>query len=292
MSEQTSKVFVTPHNQAFAKGDVLKINGLYWRVLGCQDDKPYAKLLLLGSHSKAGPFIPGVGDYRFPHAFQSEFSYTDPATGSLMINAYVPYYSKDETIKDTYPHSADAGCVKWANEQDFSRYLETAACPPHKVYRVVSSIVTSQAPDLVIKSNTTSNKSYIVPVGLSDQTGISRKCRLLSIKDIVEYFDGREITPKILYEDLLGGKHGYDATHWRVNGGGWLYDAIKYPYNPDQDSGVLKGLGLYDTGDRPTVEPYGTSVVEGNMSGDAGGGLLVINLNLRAYRNWEKASDW
>lgn len=29
MSEQTSKVFVTPHNQAFAKGDVLKIDGWY-----------------------------------------------------------------------------------------------------------------------------------------------------------------------------------------------------------------------------------------------------------------------
>ena len=46
MSEKSSKVLVTPHNQAFAKGEVLKINGLYWRVLGVEDDKPYAKLLL------------------------------------------------------------------------------------------------------------------------------------------------------------------------------------------------------------------------------------------------------
>lgn len=130
-----------------------------------------------------------------------------------MINAYVPYYSKDETIKDTYPHSADAACVNWASRQDFSRYLETAACPPHKVYRVVSSIVTSQSPDLVLNITTPQSKSYIVPVGVSNQAGISRKCRLLSIKDIVEYFDGREITPKQLYENLLGGKHGNDATH-------------------------------------------------------------------------------
>lgn len=285
MSEQTSKVFVTPHNQAFAKGDVLKINGLYWRVLGCQDDKPYAKLLLLGTHSSAGPFIPGINDYRFPHAFQSGFSYTDPATGSAMINAYVPYYSKDETIKDTAQHSADSACVKWASERDFSRYLETAACPPHKVYRVVSSIATSQSPDLVLNITTPQSKSYIVPVGVSDQTGISRKCRLLSIRDIVEYFDRLEITPKQLYEDLLGGKHWNDATHWSVNGGGWLYDSIRYPYNPDQDSGVLKGLGIYYNDTDSTIK-------EGSAYGNAGGGLLVINLNLRAYRNWEKATDW
>ena len=29
MSEKSSKVLVTPHNKAFAKGEVLKINGLY-----------------------------------------------------------------------------------------------------------------------------------------------------------------------------------------------------------------------------------------------------------------------
>lgn len=64
MSEKSSKVFVTPHNQAFAKGDVLKINGLYWRVLGAQDAKPYAKLLLLGAKSKESPHVYNANTYR------------------------------------------------------------------------------------------------------------------------------------------------------------------------------------------------------------------------------------
>ena len=122
MSEKTSKVLVTPHNQAFAKGEVLKINGLYWRVLGAQDDKPYAKLLLLGAKSKESPYIYSANTYRFPKAFESNFSYKDPATGDYMVGAYVPYYSKDETPKDTTQRSADSSCVKWASEQEFSKY--------------------------------------------------------------------------------------------------------------------------------------------------------------------------
>ena len=64
MSEKSSKVLVTPHNQAFAKGEVLKINGLYWRVLGAQDAKPYAKLLLLGAKSKESPYVYNANTYR------------------------------------------------------------------------------------------------------------------------------------------------------------------------------------------------------------------------------------
>ena len=285
MSEKSSKVFVTPHNQAFAKGEVLKINGLYWRVLGAQDDKPYAKLLLLGAKSKESPYVYSASTYRFPKAFESGFSYKDPATGNTMVNAYVPYYSKDETPKDTTQASADSSCVKWASEQEFSKYLDTVGCPAHTVYRVVDNVV-SGSPALVVKDTVTSSYDYVVPVGLSRQTGILRKCRLLSVTDIVEYFNRNEVTEEELYNDLLGGKHYKEFSTWNVNTGGTLYDAIKYPYNPNQESGTLEGLSLDYFNDRTVFREGGA------LSGENGGALLVINLNLREYRNWEKATDW
>ena len=285
MSEKNSKVFVTPHNQAFAKGEVLKINGLYWRVLGAQDDKPYAKLLLLGAKGNESLYIYQANTYRFPKAFESDFSYTDPATGKHMVNAYVPYYSKDKTPKDTNQQSADSSCVKWASEQEFSNYLDTVGCPVHTVYRVVDNIVGSQNPALVVKDTATSSYNYIVPVGISRQPGISRKCRLLSVTDIIDYFNKNEVTEKELYEDLLGGKHYNEFSTWRVNAGGTLYDAVRYPRKPDQ-SGGLEGLGLkYFNNATKFTE-------DSNGSDSLGGALLVINLNLREYRNWEKATDW
>ena len=286
MSEKSSKVFVTPHNQAFAKGEVLKINGLYWRVLGAQDDKPYAKLLLLGAKSKESPHVYSAGAYRFPKAFESGFSYKDPQTGKYMVNAYVPYYSKDETPKDTTQASADSSCVKWASEQEFSKYLGTVACPAHTVYRVVDNVVSGQKPALAVKDTVTSSYDYVVPVGLSRQTGILRNCRLLSVTDIIVYFGKNEVTEEELYNDLLGGKHYKEFSTWNVNTGGTLYDAIKYPYNPNQESGKLEGLSLDYFNDRTVFREGGA------LSGTNGGALLVINLNLREYRNWEKATDW
>ena len=284
MSEKSSKVLVTPHNQAFAKGEVLKINGLYWRVLGAQDDKPYAKLLLLGVKSKNSPNVYQANTYRFPKAFESNFSYTDPATGDHMVGAYVPYYSKDETPKDTTQASADSSCVKWASEQEFSNYLGTVGCPAHTVYRVVDNIVSGNSA-LAVKDPVTSAYSYVVPVGLSRQTGILRNCRLLSVTDIIEYFGRNEITEEELYTDLLGGKHDKEFSTWRVNVDGSLYDAVRYSIKPDQ-SGTLEGLGLKYFNNRTKFTE------DSNESYAFGGGLLVINLNLREYRNWEKATDW
>ena len=280
MSEKSSKVFVTPHNQAFAKGEVLKINGLYWRVLGAQDDKPYAKLLLLGTKSRESLFIPFANTYRSPNAFESDFSYTDPATGKRMVGAYVPYYSKDMSPKDTNQQSADSTCVKWASEQEFSKYLDTVGCPAHTVYRVVDNVV-SGSPALVVKDTVTSSYDYVVPVGLSRQPGILRNCRLLSVVDIIQYFGRNEITEEELYTDLLGGKHYRDpsALMWQLNAGGTLYDAIKYPYNPNQDGEGESGLGLkYVINNR-------TGFVEDSGTDNRGGALIVINLNLREYRN-------
>lgn len=293
MSEKSSKVFVTPHNQAFAKGEVLKINGLYWRVLGAQDDKPYAKLLLLGTKSRESLFIPFANTYRSPNAFETDFSYTDPATGKHMVGAYVPYYSKDMSPKDTAQRSADSTCVKWASEQEFSKYLGTVGCPAHTVYRVVDHIVSGN-PALAVKhyyhnSSNDYSTNYIVPIGLTRQPGILRNCRLLSVTDIISYFGRNEITDEELYTDLLGGKHYNDpsASMWQVNAGGTLYDAIKYPYNPNQDGEGEDGLCLdYVISDR-------TGFFEGGaQSSNRGGALIVINLNLREYRNWEKATDW
>ena len=278
MSEKSSKVLVTPHNQAFAKGEVLKINGLYWRVLGAQDAKPYAKLLLLGIKNRESLFIPGANTYRRPNAFESDFSYTDPATGNHMVGAYVPYYSKDMTPKDTSQASADSSCVKWASEQEFSKYLGTVACPAHTVYRVVENIVSGN-PALVVKDTVTSTYDYVVPVGLTRQPGILRNCRLLSVTDIIAYFGKNEVTEEELYNDLLGGKHYKEFSTWSVNTGGTLYDAIKYPYNPNQDGEGEEGLSL-DYFDGGTVFREG-----GALSGTNGGALLVINLNLREYRN-------
>ena len=279
MSEKSSKVFVTPHNQAFAKGEVLKINGLYWRVLGAQDAKPYAKLLLLGTKSRESPYVYSANSYRFPNAFESDFSYTDPATGKYMVNAYVPYYSKDENPKDTTQASADSSCVKWASEQEFSNYLDTVGCPVHTVYRVVDNIVGAQKPALAVKDTVTSSYDYVVPVGISKQTSILRKCRLLSVTDIIEYFGRNEVTEEELYNDLLGGKHYKEFSTWRVNTGGTLYDAIKYPYNPNQDGEGSDGLSLDYFNDRTVFKEGGA------LSGTNGGALLVINLNLREYRN-------
>lgn len=282
MSEKSSKVFVTPHNQAFAKGEVLKINGLYWRVLGAQDDKPYAKLLLLGTKSRESLFIPFANTYRSPNAFETDFSYTDPDTGKHMVGAYVPYYSKDMSPKDTAQASADSTCVKWASEQEFSKYLGTVACPAHTVYRVVDNIVSGQKPALAVKNPVTQAYDYVVPIGLTRQPGILRNCRLLSVTDIIAYFGRNEITEEELYTDLLGGKHYNDpsALMWQVNAGGTLYDAIKYPYNPNQDGEGEDGLSLtYVISDR-------TGFSEGGVISSArGGALLVINLNLREYRN-------
>ena len=288
MSEKSSKVFVTPHNQAFAKGEVLKINGLYWRVLGAQDAKPYAKLLLLGTKSRESLFIPFANTYRRPNAFESNFSYKDPATGKHMVNAYVPYYSKDMSPKDTNQQSADSTCVKWASEQEFSKYLGTVSCPAHTVYKVVDNIVSGQKPALAVKNTVTSSYDYVVPIGLTRQPGILRNCRLLSVTDIVEYFSKREITEEELYTDLLGGKHYNDpsALMWQVNAGGTLYDSIIYRYNPNQDGDGEAGLGLsYVINDR-------TGFYEDSGTDNRGGALIVINLNLREYRNWEKATDW
>ena len=284
MSEQTSKVLVTPHNQAFAKGEVLKINGLYWRVLGAQDAKPYAKLLLLGTKSRESPYIYHANTYRLPQALETDFSYTDPATGKHMVGATVPYYSKDQSIKDTNQQSADSSCVKWANEQEFSNYLDTVGCPVHTVYRVVENIVGSQNPALVVKDTVTSSYDYVVPVGISKQPGISRKCRLLSVTDIVDYFNKIEVTERELYEDLLGGKHYKQFSTWSLNAGGSLYDAIRYSTKPGPNE-VLEGLSLEYLNDR-------TKLTESGGWDADGGGLLVINLNLIAYRNWEKATDW
>ena len=280
MSEKTSKVLVTPHNQAFAKGEVLKINGLYWRVLGAEDAKPYAKLLLLGVKSRESLFIPGANTYRMPNAFETDFSYKDPATGKHMVGAYVPYYSKDMTPKDTTQASADSACVKWASEQEFSKYLGTVACPAHTVYRVVDNVVSGH-PALAVKNPVTQAYDYVVPIGLTRQPGILRNCRLLSVTDIIEYFGRNEITEEELYTDLLGGKHFNDpsALMWQVNAGGTLYDAIKYPYNPNQDGEGEAGLGLrYVISNR-------TGFYEDSGTDNRGGALIVINLNLREYRN-------
>ena len=279
MSEKSSKVFVTPHNQAFAKGEVLKINGLYWRVLGAQDAKPYAKLLLLGIKNREQLFIPFANTYRSPNAFESDFSYTDPATGDHMIGAYVPYYSKDMSPKDTTQRSADSTCVKWASEQEFSSYLDTVECPAHTVYRVVDNVVSGQKPALAVKDHVTSSYDYVVPIGLTRQPGILRNCRLLSVTDIIEYFGRNKITKEELYTELLGGKHYKEFSTWSLNAGGTLYDAIKYSYNPDQDGEGEAGLGLrYEIDNK-------TGFSEDSGTDADGGGLLVINLNLRAYRN-------
>ena len=284
MSEKSSKVFVTPHNQAFAKGEVLKINGLYWRVLGAQDDKPYAKLLLLGAKGKESPYIYQANTYRQPQALETDFSYTDPATGKRMAGATIPYYSKDMELKDTNQRSADSSCVKWASEQEFSNYLDTVGCPVHTVYRVVDNIVSGQSPALAVKDLVTSSYDYVVPVGISRQPGILRKCRLLSVTDIIEYFGRHEITEKELYEDLLGGKHYKQFSTWRLNAGGSLYDAIRYSTKPGPNEG-LEGLSLEYLNDR-------TKFTENGVLDADGGALIVINLNLREYRNWAKATDW
>ena len=256
MSEKSSKVFVTPHNQAFAKGEVLKINGLYWRVLGAQDAKPYAKLLLLGTKSRESPYVYNANTYRRPQALESDFSYTDPATGKHMVGATVPYYSKDQSIKDTNQQSADSSCVKWANEQEFSNYLDTVGCPVHTVYRVVDNIVSGQKPALAVKDTVTSSYDYVVPVGISRQPGISRKCRLLSVTDIIEYFGRNEITEDELYEDLLGGKHYKEFSTWSLNAGGSLYDAIRYSTKPGPNDG-LEGLSLEYSNDRTKFNESG-----------------------------------
>ena len=279
MSEQTSKILVTPHNQAFAKGEVLKINGLYWRVLGAQDTKPYAKLLLLGAKSKESPYVYNANTYRRPQALESDFSYTDPATGKRMVGATVPYYSKDQSIKDTNQQSADSSCVKWANEQEFSNYLDTVGCPVHTVYRVVDNIVGAQKPVLVVKDPATSSYDYVVPVGHSRQPGILRKCRLLSVTDIIVYFGKNEVTEEELYNDLLGGKHYKEFSTWNVNTGGTLYDAVRYSTKPGPNEG-LEGLGLGYFNDRTKFFEDSDGV-----SGTNGGALIVINLNLREYRN-------
>lgn len=276
MSEKTSKVLVTPHNQAFAKGEVLKINGLYWRVLGAQDDKPYAKLLLLGAKSKDSPYVYKANTYRRPQALETDFSYTDPATGNSMVGATVPYYSKDMTPKDTSQQSADSSCIKWASEQEFSNYLGTVGCPVHTVYRVVDNIVSGN-PALVVKDPVTSSYDYVVPVGLSRQPGILRNCRLLSVTDIIEYFGRNEITEVELYNDLLGGKHYKEFSTWSLNVAGSLYDAVRYSRKPGPNEG-LEGLGLSYLNDR-------TKFFEASSEPSYGGALLVINLNLRAYRN-------
>ena len=280
MSEKSSKVLVTPHNQAFAKGEVLKINGLYWRVLGAQDARPYAKLLLLGVKSRESLFIPFANMYRRPNAFETDFSYTEPTTGDYMVGAYVPYYSKDMSPKDTTQQSADSTCVKWASEQEFSKYLDTVACPAHTVYRVVDRIVSGH-PALAVKNPVTKAYDYVVPIGLTRQPGILRNCRLLSVTDIIAYFGRNEITEEELYTDLLGGKHYNDpsALMWQVNAGGTLYDAIKYPYNPNQDGEGEAGLGLkYVINNR-------TGFVEDSVTDSRGGALIVINLNLREYKH-------
>ena len=289
MSEKSSKVLVTPHNQAFAKGEVLKINGLYWRVLGAEDAKPYAKLLLLGVKSRESLFIPNANTYRRPNAFETDFSYTDPDNGKHMVGAYVPYYSKDMSPKDTTQASADSTCVKWASEQEFSKYLGTVGCPVHTVYRVVDYIVSGQKPALVVKNGVNTPYMmtyYVVPVGITHQPGILRNCRLLSVVDIIQYFGRNEITEEKLYTDLLGGKHYKEFSTWSLNAGGTLYDAIKYPYNPNQDGEGESGLGL-----RYVIENR-TGFVEDSGTDNDGGALIVINLNLRDYRNWEKATDW
>ena len=284
MSEKNSKVFVTPHNQAFAKGEVLKINGLYWRVLGAQDDKPYAKLLLLGVKGKESPHVYNANIYRWPQALESDFSYIEPTTGEHMVGATIPYYSKDETIKDTSQQSADSSCVKWASEQEFSNYLGTFGCPVHTVYRVVDNIVSGQSPAIVVKLPDNSIYNYVVPVGISGQTGILRNCRLLSVTDIIEYFGRNEITREELYKDLLGGKHYKEFSTWRLNAGGTLYDAIRYWHKPGPNDG-LDGLSLNYFNNETVFK-------EGPGWDADGGALIVINLNLREYRNWERATDW
>ncbi len=289
MSEKTSKILVTPHNQAFAKGEVLKINGLYWRVLGAQDAEPYAKLLLLGAKSNESPYVYGANSYRYPPAFESDFYYTEPTTGKRMVTPCVPYYSKDMSPKDTAQRSADSSCVKWASEQEFSNYLGTVGCPVHTVYRVVdTNIVSGQNPALVVKSGVNTpymTTDYIVPVGITHQPGILRNCRLLSVTDIIEYFGRNEITEEEIYKDLLGGKHYHEGGTWSVNVEGSLYDTTKYAHKPGPNDGLV-GLGLqYFSNDR-------TAISESAYGSAMGGALIVINLNLRAYRNWERATDW
>lgn len=282
MSEKSSKVLVTPHNQAFAKGEVLKINGLYWRVLGARDAEPYAKLLLLGSKYREEPDVYGANSYRYPPAFESDFYYTEPTTGKRMVTPCVPYYSKDMAPKDTHQYSADSSCVKWASEQEFSNYLGTVGCPVHTVYRVVdTNIVSGQNPALVVKSGVNTpymTTNYVVPVGITHQPGILRNCRLLSVTDIIEYFGRNEITKEEIYKDLLGGKHYHEGSTWRVNVEGSLYDTTKYAKKPGTNEGLV-GLNLqYNSSNRTGFSEY-------NSGSPDGGALIVINLNLRAYRN-------
>lgn len=285
MSEKSSKVLVTPHNQAFAKGEVLKINGLYWRVLGAEDAKPYAKLLLLGSKYREEPYVYGANNYRWPQAFESDFYYTEPTTGKRMVTPCVPYYSKDMSPKDTTQASADSSCVKWASEQEFSNYLGTVGCPVHTVYKLVdTNIASGQNPALVVKWSDNSIYHYVVPVGITHQPGILRNCRLLSVTDIIEYFGRNEITREELYKDLLGGKHYHEGSTWSVNVEGSLYDTTTYAHKPGPND-ELVGLSLSYLDGSTIFSEYGSGP-------SYGGALIVINLNLREYRNWEKATDW
>lgn len=160
-----------------------------------------------------------------------------------MVGATIPYYSKDMATKDTSQQSADSSCVKWASEQEFSKYLGTVACPAHTVYRVVDNIVSGQSPSIVVKLPDNSIYNYVVPVGISRQPGILRNCRLLSVTDIIEYFGRNEITREELYKDLLGGKHYKEFSTWRLNAGGTLYDAIRYWRKPGPND-ELYGLSL------------------------------------------------
>ena len=80
-----------------------------------------------------------------------------------------------------------------------------------------------------------------------------------------------------LYGDLLGGKHFKEFSKWSLNVAGSLYDAVRYSRKQGPNEG-LEGLGL-DIIDNGTVfSEYGSGVPHG-------GALIVINLNLRAYRN-------
>lgn len=300
MSEQTSKVFVTPHNQACAKGDVLKLgyNGKsgYWRVIGFEDNKPYAKLLFLGYHSGNRPLQRNrYGEYR---EFYDNFNYNSPRDGKPYTTK-VAYYNS-EYSESQYKSGLDQLCKDFISnfvttDRDLYYATRIMSMPAQKVYYVPSLHPASMVvnPDIVVNRNI-SNYTYCVKqVGTTDQTWTyGRRCRCLSMDDIVEYFDSTELTARDIADNLLGGKHGLDATNWSVVTEGFLYDGAVPLIDTDWGCGSF--VSYYNT-DRQN-EYYGSYINWDPLNiGSAATDntpIPVIELNLHTYRFWELAQDW
>ena len=228
MSTTTSQVFVKPHNQAFKKGDIIKTYGGYFRVLSFADNNPYVKVAFIGDEKNQYYPYPGIGHsdyYRVPNSTPNSFTYKDPSTGQTKTytNTGPTRYNKNCTPVTT-GGSADDSMVYWYNNipSGLKYHIVSSALPPQEVYLDSQIIATGVSPSVIINKNT-DNVWYITKVGNNDLYPVdannNRKVRSLSIKDIVDYFNGGEITSKQLAYDLLGAKNYYNNTKNAIVGG-------------------------------------------------------------------------